>query len=160
MRKLVPSCSPLPFQRFRKKTTLPSIIMTRLQDGKPTLLRIAQHCSILKHPTFFCCSSRCCSLEIPQKSLGPDNMTHPPPSYESEAPLDLTRPVDRNTPSTFADFPLQRRHGPRCPGKTPKPRGPFGPNQVGPKSPSPTLFFWGGGGFSQEDYILFLGKCL
>lgn len=28
----------------------------------------------------------------------------------------LTKPVDRNTPSTFADFPLQRHHGPRCPG--------------------------------------------
>ena len=36
----------------------------------------------LKHPTCFCCSSYFCSLEIPQKSLGPYKLitwpTHPP----------------------------------------------------------------------------------
>lgn len=62
----------------------------------------------------------------------------------------LTKPVDRNTPSTFADFPLQRHHGPRCPG-----------NEATALKVQVRPFFLGGGWwvFSIRLYIV-LGKCL
>ena len=154
VRKLVPSCSPfdtLPTIQEKKRPFLPS----SWQDFKMAnqhywgLLNIVPS---LKHPTCFCCSSYFCSLEIPQKSLGPYKLitwpTHPP-SHESEAPLDLTRPVDRNTPSTFADFPLQRRHGPRCPG-----------NEATALKVQVRPFFFGGGGVFSIRLHIVLGKCL